>query len=1802
MCRELSVNTKKYFTFILKLLLILSAGILVSCTGTIEDSSLETTRFGEQKPNTFNYQGLIAARPVAHDKFEIDLVPYQNNFNLYTYELYVNESEVPITVDPNNLIQKTGGVYTYTVSNLLPNSFYSFKLKAKNLLAGTESTKENVLSGPEYKTFDNYVASFRGVGDVELVPGKTSSAVKVSWTPAVMEGQFVLSPNDPAYYEIVLVSEEVGIENINNSNFSGSGRIVQRVPDTVSLDPNSSSTPASPFNNPGSYVIEGLDASTKYYAQVRAVHKLYYDAIRNNVSPIPYDQDSNTILKSVITTGADSPTDIQRDSIILSNGDGADTYSKVTVSWLGAEGSYTGYRVYFRTYDPAVETDTLRPEEDIHNELQDTCEINVTNEIQCVAVASDDTNKIISSLASYTTYQFKVAVCRSLDCPVLPSEPLAAVFSDPAHIRTDARLSDFSGINFINHPDDPANTDQITADFDPVVLGAGFADSLELLCVDPEDSDNYIAFPGDGTAITGSSIANCDGISVTTSLGQNLEDVSDANIESVDQFIIKDVRNINNDTFENATYCFSLNPAIRLKAEEVENPNPTAIVRCISPEIAVPSQEEFEGLNNSCSVNIKDVTVDWDLPSKGVYNKFKVFWKEKDENAFSFEDAIAAGAGYTASDLIDGALEEYTFEGVPGKTYEIAALAVAENDSGDLYSEFNIGITTCSVPYPIATFQEWTRVVAVGPKVDGRVPFDDDSENFSTDRPDEAYIFEAIGADGLILETNPSESSEYELAPGNYSTEPTDYNSKFDGRGNSDGLAASNTGMISIAWKSVTLSALQDEFETGQDLGTRADRVFGYRVYRSHNNRVSWVDVTDQSGLLHHGDYEYFLASSGNANKIETEKMIFFTDYSVSFAQSDDYVDRARIYWYKIVPVFDGAEIQYSEGGFFPKNEIKVVLPPPNVALVHRKMANRQGCLSLGKSIDKDDYYSCDYNGIGSVAKSLPWSRGDTKLDQGGDMFIDRNELGCQYTRGSRSPNPTGTSSYFKDLTKSDADWDSTATSQSVFQGLSNGGTKFKGCSLQNLDLDTNTILLLTSFNQNFADAANATFEHNLFGDCIGSLSQSSEVVRKKPSDFSGTRRTLNLPAADFDISNPSSGAGGSRDVLFSHPDDADFVNTGLFDFDWRQNLMVVSEPYSVFYNDVQSGFVFSPSGPQVADPSTHFSVLTNIEEDTSQNTSNNCYVNLAAIGTDGNWRSRWFPSNHLDQIREDENTDAHISIYDKTIDEVTQIPSLYSDDAASEFKPIDNTQLNDERLNSSTQIARIFSSNHSKLPPLTGHTNDQLNKICSTFSIQVGIGNEDGSFVALSAPKKKRLPRRKDFITASEWSEFPDFYDPNDSRALEKVERDTVSGGGGCNGTNNNSDATLKTPESEIRSDDLKSIYRTGSSRFDGSNQSEYCISKYGVQDLIGNLAETESQKLYCDFSLDHLYLGRFAGSIGYIDESIRIPNSYRKYYMRDLRVLDQDGNDIDPGRDWRPYEVVDEQSGYCSIVDNDASLVESISNFRDLDIFRKVLNPDGTHNSNVVRVPSATDQEAANSLRNGDGSFMNFGLATMFPQFKTGRESSLTNTTEMKGQYFSPIVGLPMSCKGTADYDPCGLEGTGDGDDNTIAATQTMIDKFFPGQEDDFIVWDVRGSRISDTFGTEKVTGGPLPTDEINVDVNGVGDTDPESFGQDGIQVVTEIQLNIDVSGDNTGDGEPIAGPADYTETVVNVSELTPNNYKLLEVRWNSDRGEPVRMKSGGDFDSDNNGRYSVDFHQDEWTNKKTGRCTVIINTDEL
>jgi len=146
--------------------------------GKIEEANVPNTTQFVTDPILFSYNGIATANAVSHDKIEITFQKVDGPTTDYSYKLYINDSEVGTEMLLNSLTTHLGGRYYFLVTNLDINSSYKFRVRAFNKKTGAQSKDEASIQA---KTFDNVVADFRGIVNLQAVPGQESRAIRVKW-------------------------------------------------------------------------------------------------------------------------------------------------------------------------------------------------------------------------------------------------------------------------------------------------------------------------------------------------------------------------------------------------------------------------------------------------------------------------------------------------------------------------------------------------------------------------------------------------------------------------------------------------------------------------------------------------------------------------------------------------------------------------------------------------------------------------------------------------------------------------------------------------------------------------------------------------------------------------------------------------------------------------------------------------------------------------------------------------------------------------------------------------------------------------------------------------------------------------------------------------------------------------------------------------------------------------------------------------------------------------------------------------------------------------------------------------------------------------------------------------------------------------------------------------------------------------------------------------------------------------------------------------------------------------------------
>lgn len=1704
--------------FMDKLILLFILSLVGSCVGTVKDKNATTGNIIDTGTKSeLSFSGLIQANPIAHNKVELIFYPAKGDQNNITYEIYINGSPIASKLSGKALPVNTKGMMSTVITNLSINTSYTFNIKAIETGSSASSTLDPT-KALTAKTFANETADFQGISTVVLGAGESGKTTAiVSWLSAVTKGSAISpKPTDPVAYEVKYISQLGGVSNLNNSQYTGPDKVTLQNPSTLSTSPT--------LSTQTSMTINGLNPGTLYYFQVRAIHKNF--AIFGTDSS--YKRESNTRYLYVKTLDSSGIFDFATNQVLLTNPIGEAGLTKLNVSWLPASGDFNHYRIcYTKVGEPNVDPSSVT----VADNLVDSGSFAIND---CISKNADDTFHQLISLESYAYYQVKVVACKTALC-----EFGNRIMSDLMAKRVTTNVAPFSGLASFSNPEDESNLTTIKFNFSPAVISAGYINQFRMYCYANKNDNSPIridnlAFPTSGTGKT-----NCNGLTINSTFPSSLNDFS--TFEQIEVSLpVGGIDSIKE-------YCFSLVPTIEsayLTQSDVTN----SIVKCVTPQIKTPNILQFPGRNELCNVVNKDIQVTWPIPTGGLYSKYIVFYQAKTTGAefFDFQEAINE---YTAStpikynwvDNIDKALMANNLTGlVPGTKYNIGVLPYLIDGATKLWGQFNYNVGECSLPLPKAKFKEWMQVIATGPKEDGLTPVDQLGNR--------NYILETINNDDQVVEiktttadirvpdaldtlaVNKTGSINFDGIYGRYKANDVNPLHQY-----------SNSGIVKIAWKDVSLYSDTENLHTYNDSpANKYDRKFGYRIYRSDDNKLTWKDLTAKTSANPYQtntnagpvqSFDFSWRKRNNDLTAITDKVSSFTDYSVKFSGINGEIDRARVYYYKIVPIFNGKELLYDDTTNPNHHIIKVVLPPRNMALVHRMMANKTICYEMDLAIKKGagEHYACDYDGVGSSHLNPPYSVGNTVYDQGGDSLIDRFELGLSFTRGD--PSTSNSNSEF-------------SGDKLNFTGLATNGSKYTGCF--NNSSDTNATFDQFEPHQG-AGLLSGTYSYKniMPGDCIGRdiPARAADMSTACSDPLKVATNTYLYPGSPpVDIVTNCTGQAWTGNY-FTNLNNSDSLILNNNNYAQTQSefgaVYFIRNGNANLFNGDSKGIYNYPAG------NGKF-----LKSDGAQRLSLS-FVNFPYINALNEMMPRWLPIGRLfgnysvEAIGTGFTQGNSVSLYDKTIDQVLS-STLY--DETNVKAP--GTSLTDSfRYNrSSTPIARIFSSNASKLPPLGGLSMGQFHKVCSTYKIQVGIETTTLGYKVTSGSTSlsKRLMRKKEATVASAW---PMIWN---NAKVTNIEKGTDANGKGCNGAskaNPNGTASLSknSPIDNLIpwANSSTPFTLTGSSEI---NSTEECSSRFGIQDLAGNMREYTSEQLFCTFLSSDPMAHK---------PSIYIGNPLLKDVFHSVPYDHSYLYDHSTAQPWvRGYP----DSGTCSTVEIGGN---HLGNYTTGSIFNSIFEPDSTNiDATVILKPKTLDQDSVLANRNGDGSFLDFGISNVGPVIN---EPDAFNKA---GFYFNAALGLPLGCTGGCS--------TGAGGDNKRLASDYHAG--LPGS-----TYDLGETPIQN-----------FPVNNSKFQNYGVEDI--AEYGYTGTNDESLVFPFSYVSGIND-----LGDPGLNTLAFTTINSPTPTPGLLYKYYFKVDRNSPMRFTIGGSAFNEP-GRYTffmdgVNDYDDRRIGDKGGRCAILL-----
>lgn len=1702
--------------------IMLVAWLSVSCVGTVKDQNAQSANVisSGSKSTPISFDGLQFVNPVSHDKIELYFAEAETDAAEVIYEIYVNNSPTPIKVSNKSLNKTAQGLFLFTVTNLNINSVYSFNMRA--VPAGEVANSTLDPSQTKYATtFSNETANFLGIGSLQVSAGEAGrTSVVLKWTAAGIKGTN-LNPrdSDPVQYEITYISSLGRAANLNNTSYTGADRKVILTPTPLASPPGISKI--------NTFTVSQLAPGTTYYFQVRAIHKGYITYGSDSM----YRREMNTRYLAITTLSNTGVFDFQPSLVNLSSPQGETGLTSFDVSWAPASGEYYNYKVCLKKVAGPTGSASI-----IDQITDDDLVTMLNNSTYCVNKTADLVSHRFTGLESYAYYQAKVIACRTINCG-----PTERIKSALLQRRVTTNIAQFNGISELIDPQNENSLDEISIKFESPLVGSGYLNQFKLYCYNSATDTSPVELSLNGTASSGTGKSKCDGITSLTTLPNSL-----SNYSSFSEISLK----LNHPIDGTINYCFSLVPAIDspyLHQENLEG----AVVRCFSPQIKTPTILQFSGKDNLCQTNTgKDLSITWNLPTGGLYSKYVIFYKVKTaaNDFFNFAQAEQAyltnnvGSVYKWVDEIDKNLSSAVLNNlIPGKTYSVGVLTYLTDGVTKRFSQYNINVDDCSLPLPKAKFDEWVDVFAIGPKEDGMTPVSSTGNR--------RMILETLDDDGIPVEAKVLLTDDKTLDTTDSLMTLRSSSTTFDGVYGSKAASDtnpiqqySNSGIVKIAWKDISLFNNTETLSTyiGNALleptpNTKTSRKFGYKVYRSDDNQLTWVELTSRSinnkfqttlnsGLLHPISMQF--RKRNNLPLEPAQNIVSFIDYSVKFSDTAGEVDKARIYYYKVIPVFDSKELVYEDSNNPTHHIIKVTLPPRNMALVHRMMANRTLCIEIDKTISKNlgDNYSCEFNGVGSSGKSKPWVVGQTLIDQGGDLLIDRFELSCPITRGDN--NKDNSDSLFSGALLN-------------FNGMSDFSNNYKGC------FHTNGSTYYEPNIGGFAPSENYSFKQMIPGDCTGTSAPSRH--------FSGSGT----------CSNPALAQG--RYLLYPGSEGLDYL-PNCTDANYNlSNFADESNPTSgvrTMYPQMQSEYaaVYYSRSHEMSwrnwgQPISKFTAASGqtLNVTYSDIVYSNCSVNVSYVNNSGQYRPRWIGVDKLfGGLSVSGNT---ITLWNKTINQIRANTYLYD---STNVKAPDSALLNQQRFNpSSTPLARVVSANSSKLPPLRGLTYNNLQNICSTYKVQVGFEPKGKSFVNTEPEKNKNLARRRESIIAAAW---PLTYDQTKVNTIENGTYSESSVFKGCigserevfsgvriSGDTNMQKGDYYYPNMATTRTDRTFIFG-GSSTRDGNGgvhslSSEKCVSKFGVQDIPGNMYDVNSDELFCDYSQDKLYLG-LNNSV--LNSVLRAGDSTGLYDPNSLIA----------------WVLGTPDSGSCSLVETGAARNGQYVTGAGM---TEIYSYSGV-NTSVISRAKVYDQKSVLTARNGDGSFLDFGQENLATRLSDNNSLSLTNNNV--SYYFNTILGIPLTCeKGCADNSA---------EDNRLVSADVLsaANGYNSGNNPkniSILDFPVNNSVIVNTGVSTIADDGAIDTSNPN-----------------------EPAVNYYSSFDAG------ALPADPLDNFLNMSTLVPgsgNPTTIHNTYFRVSRGGTLKFFTGGYFLSDP-GRYSLNVADWFPDNSTSGRCSVMIN----
>jgi Fibronectin type III domain len=653
------MKIKNYSLFIFTTNMIMLVALLSSCVGTIKDVNPIVSRAVSSKDSSIqNYAGIEGVKAVANTKVEVYFGAVTGDTDQIAYVIRYSGQQIPTYIQATALKPDYRGLLKYTVTGLQTDTKYDFTVQARNIVTGAESTN-SATKGT--RTFANATANFGGITQVRNLPGADGlNGIEVFWSEAETKGGIVTKDEiDPIEYKITVINgNALNPGNMNDTSF---GEPLRK---TYSVSPTKRSS-----------VVNGLNLSTKYYVQVRAIH--HGQSLNSGDTSYKVEENTNYL---EISTYSDDIANLNFDysSFGTSFPPGATGLYAINTSWAPPEGNFDHYRIYYALNGSADIDNYLRTQ--TVNPFCFGPELANTN-IMCEYAEFNKSSRILTGLTPNSKYDLILVVCLTTDCSA-SKRVSSAVRSH----TTTPNLASFSGITSIDIAKNLSQLDKLFLNYNAPDFNSG---NISGFIVEYYGSDTNNPAPVQLNQI-GTSVI--DGI--VTNDPPNTSGLLVDDFDYLENLTIS-VSGV--DPTSILPYCFLVYP-FTYNNDGSKNLFKSGLTpRCQVPNIVGPRIESFPGLaNTTCATADREAILSWSAPSgSGVFNNYE-FYYAKNQPSFSFGSAITLAGGYNRIIVNSAQTSVHLTDLEPGAEYKFGVLTRYQSINGVIRSEFNANIGTCT--------------------------------------------------------------------------------------------------------------------------------------------------------------------------------------------------------------------------------------------------------------------------------------------------------------------------------------------------------------------------------------------------------------------------------------------------------------------------------------------------------------------------------------------------------------------------------------------------------------------------------------------------------------------------------------------------------------------------------------------------------------------------------------------------------------------------------------------------------------------------------------------------------------------------------------------------------------------------------------------------------------------------------------------------------------------------------------------------------------------------------------------------